>query len=189
MRKRLGLFLALATSFILVSGVVGSSAWFTSQATDPVTATAGYLHVSLNGADSSSITIANMAPGDWSAPYEVNVYNSAPGTLDLKYRITSQYTGGDGNMFNLLNVRVRHYHCGSPNPSSWPVIWGAAGLNALDVRSNTTPGIVRNPLPVNWTGCFFYEFQLDPSAGNAYQGDSTTFNIVVDGAQPADPTF
>ena len=189
MRKRLGLFLALAASFVLVSGVVGSAAWFTSQATDPVTTTAGYLHVSFNGADAASITISNMAPGEWTGPYEVNVYNSAPGTLPLKYRITSAFTGGDGNMFNLLNVRVRHTYCGSPNPGSWPVVWGAAGLSALDVRSNTTPGIIANPLGVNITHCFFYEFQLDPSAGNSFQGDSATFNIVVNGAQPADPSF
>lgn len=190
MRKRLGLLLALATCFVLISGVVGSSAWFTSQATDPVTATAGTLHVRFNGNDATGFTIANMAPGDWSAPFEVFVYNDAPASsLPLKYRITSAYTGGDGGMYSLLNVRVRHTFCGTPNPGSWPVVWGAASLSPLDVRSNATPGIIGNPLGVNDTHCFYYEFQLDPSAGNAYQGASTTFNLVVDGAQPADPSF
>ncbi len=189
MRKRLGLFLALATSFVLISGVVGTSAWFTSQATDPVTATAGKLHVSFNGADATSITISNMAPGEWTNPYEVFVYNSAPGTLPLKYRLTSAFTGGDAAMFNKLNVRVHHTYCGTANPGSWPVVWGDGALNALDVRSNSSAGIIANPLDVNITHCFYYQFMLDTSAGNDYQGDSATFNLVVDGAQPADPTF
>lgn len=191
MRKRMSLLLALFTVAVMAYGAIGSSAWFTDGAVAPVTGTAGTLDIKLNGANAAGFTVDNMQPGVWGSQYYLEVYNqNAPvSTMPVKYRIRTPFVSQSaGGFYDLLWVRVRHTFCGTPNPTAWPVVAGPVKLNALSMESNATAGIVGGGiLGVNISHCYYFEFALDSTAGNAYQGASAAFNLTFDATQVENP--
>jgi predicted ribosomally synthesized peptide with SipW-like signal peptide len=177
----LGLLLAATLGF----GVVGSAAWFTDQDTIPVTGTTGQIVFQTGGPNTAGITLSNMLPDQWSSLYQVDVYNTAQSTTAVKYRITDAFTSQSvGGLYQLLNVRVRHTFCGTPTPGSWPVVYNGL-LEDLDL--NSIDHAIADTLGVNITHCFFFEFQLDDSAGNAFQNQTVAFDLVFDATQPQNP--
>ncbi len=103
----------------------------------------------------------------------------------MKYRITEAFTSQSvGGLYQLLNVRVRHTFCGTPTPSGWPIVYNGA-LQGFDV--NSIDDAISDTLGINITHCYYFEFQLDDSAGNAYQNQTVAFDLVFDATQPQNP--
>jgi hypothetical protein len=180
--KRLGLLLAALLTATMALGIVTSGAWFTDSDTVAVTATSGRIDIQAN--ELQPFTVGNILPGVWTDNYDMNVYNTANSTTPVKYRITDQFAGGNGALFNALLVRVKHDHCTGADRGTWPVVW-QGNLNALDV--NSIDHAISDTLGVNITHCYAFEFALPSSAGNTYQNLSTTFNLVTDATQPENP--
>ncbi len=191
MRKLLTLMLGLTLVGIMTYGAVGSAAWFSDSDQTPVTATAGTLSVHLTGADHTSITVGPMEPGVWSGVYDIDVTNdNAPAsTMDAKYKFTSaNLTGG---LDDLLWVRMTHTNCvNGADRSTWPIVYGPVKVSALNFRSTAThpnPIVNGGILPVWYSHCYGFEFLLDKSADNTYQGMTETFDLVMYATQVAAP--
>jgi hypothetical protein len=185
-RRSLAGLLGLLLTGIMAFGLIGSAAWFTDQDTVPVTGTTGQIDFKVAGADSAGITLTNLLPGEWSDPYEVNVYNQVPSTTTaVKYRITDAFTAQSvGGLYQLINVNVRHTFCGTPNPAAWPSVYSGP-VEDLDV--NSIDDAISDTLGLNITHCYYYQFQLDETAGNAFQNQSVSFDLVFDATQPSNP--
>jgi len=188
-KKRLLAALLIVGLAVMAIGAVGSAAWFTDQATLNVTGTAGQIDFKLSGdvsGKSPSIALDNLRPGVWTPQLEVNVYNQQPSTtMAVKYRFLSQFGSESvAGFFNHVNVQVFHTFCGTPNPTTWPVVYNGT-LNGLLVDS--TVQAISPTLDVNITHCYYLSFSLATNTGNAYQGATTTFKIVYDATQPENP--
>lgn len=180
--KRLGLLLATLLTATMAFGVVTSAAWFTDSDTVAVTATSGQIEIQAN--ELQPFTVGNLLPGVWTDNYDMNVYNTATSTTAVKYRITDQFTGGNGTFFNELLVRVKHTHCTGADRGTGPIVWQGQ-LQNLDV--NSIDHAISDTLGVNITHCYAFEFALPSTAGNVFQNLSTTFNLVTDATQPENP--
>jgi predicted ribosomally synthesized peptide with SipW-like signal peptide len=191
MKKFLLSILTIALVTTVTFGV--TRAYFTDRATvNDNTFTAGKLDFTLNGdmTETQSVTLANMEPGVWSEPYKMKVYNqnSPVSTMDIKYKISAVgQSESVGGFYNKLNTKFVHGFCdgsypGDVNPTN--TYQGAlSGLNWDSISSSIGGG----KLSPNNTHCFAVYFQLDPSAGNVYQGASAVADIVVDGTQFINP--
>lgn len=187
MVKRLTTLFAGLVALVLAFGVIGSAAWFTGQDTIPVTGTTGKIVFQTNGPHTAGITLSNLLPGAWTSQYSIDVYNTAGSTTAVKYRITDAFGSESvGGLYDKVNVRVRHTFCGtvSPAPAAWPVVYSGS-IASLDL--NSVDNAIADALGVNITHCYFFDFQLDPTAGNAFQNQTTTFDLVFDATQPENP--
>jgi hypothetical protein len=183
--KFLGVLLAAGLLGMLTFGVVGSGAWFTDQATVPVSATTGEINFVVDGEDSAGITLADLMPGVWTNLYHVDVYNTASSTDEVKYRIREgNETQSVAGLYNKLQVRVYHYFCGTPSPELWPIV-EEGNLNGFSV--NSIDDAIADYLGVNIHHCYYFQFRLAPSAGNEFQNQSATFDLIFDATQPENP--
>ncbi len=195
MKKILLSLLMIAT--VAVGAIGATQAYFTDrEVLGTNTMAAGKVDIDLQGADSVHEVLLNttqsfkggLAPGQFSSDiFHMEVYNQGWGvsTLPVKYRITSQYLSQSvGGYWDLLWVRVRHTFAGTANPSAWPVIYQGL-LKDLDI--NSVDHAIADYLDPNITHVFYFEYGLDSSAGNAYQGANATFNILVDATQSTNP--
>ncbi len=185
MRTRLAALFAGLAALILAFGAIGSAAWFTGQDTIPVTGTTGKIVFQTNGPNTAGITLSNLLPGAWTPQYYVEVYNTAGSTTAVKYRITDAFkTESVAGLFDKVNVRVRHTFCGTGTPGAWPVVYvgpiGGLAVNSVD-------NAISDTLDVNISHCYWFDFQLDSTAGNAFQNKTTTFDLVFDATQPENP--
>ena len=179
---------------ILSIGVVGllmgagTFAYFTSGETvTGNTFTAGTLVVDFNPVGTTlPLTLGPAEPGVWSEQYQVNVYNRMASTMKAKYKITAAKESQTASGFwSLINVRVRHTFAGTPDPANWPIIYEGA-LKDMEINS-LTDVIGDGGIDININHVFYYEFQLDPSAGDTYQGASCTFDLVLYATQFSNP--
>jgi hypothetical protein len=185
LKAMLAALVALLMTGVLAVGLIGSAAWFTDQDTIPVTGTTGEIEFQTNGPHTAGITLTNLLPGVWSSLYSIDVYNTAGSTTPVKYRITDAFTSQSiGGLYGLMNAQVRHTFCGTPTPASWPVVYSGL-LQDLDL--NSIDHAIADTLGVNITHCYFFEFGLASSAGNAFQGQSVAFDLVFDATQPQNP--
>jgi hypothetical protein len=183
--RRLTALFAGLCALVLAFGVIGSAAWFTGQDTIPVTGTTGKIVFQTNGPHTAGITLSNLLPGVWTSQYSIDVYNTAGSTTDVKYRITDAFGSESvGGLYAKVNVRVRHTFCGTPTPTGWPVVYNGP-IGSLDL--NSIDNAISDALGVNITHCYFFDFQLDSTAGNAFQNKTTTFDMVFDATQPENP--
>lgn len=184
MRRLTALFASLI-ALVLAFGVVGSAAWFTDQDTLPVTGTTGKIEFVVGGPNHAGITLANLLPGVWTSQYSIDAYNTNLSTTAVKYRITDANAWESvGGLYGKVNVRVRHTYCGTASPAAWPVAYSGP-LHLLDI--NSIDHAIVDTLGINITHCYFFDFQLDPTAGNAFQSQTTTFDLVFDATQPENP--
>jgi len=185
MKRILSRVALLTATFSLL--VAATGAYFTDQQVKGVnTISGGQIKLDIRGG-SLPVTLTGVNPGEWTGPHQVEVYNTSLSTTPIKYRFYDEkLTESVANLYNKLNVRVRHTHAGTPNPAAWPVVYEGK-LKDLMVNSETTPGIISSTLGINITHVYQLEFQLDSTAGNEFQNQTAEFNLVFDATQPANP--
>jgi hypothetical protein len=182
----LGVVIAGAMTY----GAVGSGAWFTDTDTVPVSATAAKIDVEAIGPHSTSITLANLLPGESTSAYQVHVYNTGNSTVPIKYRIRSS-DPEVATLFNALKAEVRHGHCDGSTPLGHSNSQGVVYSGALNVLQVTSPAssitAPTGALAVNTTHCYSITFSLGSSVGNNMQGETATFDLVIDATQLSNP--
>jgi hypothetical protein len=146
-----------------------------------VTATSGKIDIQ---ADPVSFTVSNLLPGVWSPREEITIFNTPTSTTAVKYRLTDQFgTESLAGLYDRIAIRVTHRFCGGID-SSVPY---TGALKNLQVTNSMLTGGFADPLPVNESRCFWVEFKLADGTGNAFQGQTATFDLVFDATQPENP--
>jgi hypothetical protein len=173
----------------LISGVIGTGAWFTDQ--DVLAGNsmaAGYLDISIRAgnATKSPIVLQGMEPGVWSQAFPINVYNSGS-TIPVKYRLL--VSGHQGALMDQLDVRLAHFHC-LPVSADWtrmPSRVKYSGPLANMYVESPTSAINKGVLEVNRTHCWMVSFKVRESAGNEYKNSWAGFDLVVEATQLDNP--
>jgi len=187
---------------VAIFGVASSGAWFSdTYKLENNTLAAGTLNVEIRseGGTTIPLNVQNMVPGEWQpigTVFQLGMYNlnSPASTIPCKYQMTFSGVVNDPAspaLAGVLQVRVRHTFAGTnpPPPEAWPVVYEGA-FNSFLIRSTLTPGIVGGGiLNINNTHVYVFEFKINDSAGNEYQGASTTFDLQLDAFQVNDPIF
>lgn len=202
MRKTLFLVMALVLLSVAAFGVVGSAAWFTDDATVPISATGATLDIRasagpvggpLTSYDPTGVEIdvENLAPGALSDKVMINVFNkpSPASTLDVKYRYTASKTSSTPGFWAALNVQVEYGACVTNDMGFVKGFIYDGPLSGLEFTSIDNDYYTGDYLTVNETHCYRFAFYLDESAGNDLQGGKATFDIVIDATQPGNPVF
>jgi predicted ribosomally synthesized peptide with SipW-like signal peptide len=176
----------MAIAMVLCLALIGGAyAYFTDSVTTSANFTAAKVDISKLPAN-KTFTIGNMAPGVWSSPERLDIYNSGS-TIPVKYLITAAANSESVAGFaDRIYVRVRHTHAGTPNEGSWPIVYEGK-LKDLRIDSTATPGVIAPSLDVNITHVYVYEFKVAESAGNVYQNANATFTVVFDATQTNNP--
>ena len=177
---------------VAVAAVAGTAtySYFTDKAVvDNNTFSAGKLDFTLNGdmTETKSLNLSGMEPGTWYGPYSMKVYNknTPTSTMPMKYRFYDKKESESvAGFYNKLNAKVEHGHCVAGGISPTTYSWTG---KLKDMYFDSTTSAISAYLGVNITHCFELSFQLDPSAGNAYQGASAVADVVVDGTQTTNP--
>lgn len=188
MKKLLGALFVLVAAGVLAFGVIGSGAWFTDQATSPVTASTGQIVLDLNGDANAAMTLTNVVPGVYGNLKTVKVYNTAGSTVPVKYRFLAQKTGGSSGVWNQVWVKVRHGNCVNVPPDDHNNSKGAVYeglLKSIDV--NSIAHAISASLGINDTHCYTFEFKLADTAGNTLQNQSVNFDVIADATQVENP--
>lgn len=185
----LSLFIVGAVSAIAIGA---TSAFFTDQeilGTNSIST--GKLDVELRGPFANGIVIpidttqsfeGGLVPGSEFGPYAISVYNKGWGlsTVPIKYSWTPNYTSGSGMLYNKINIKVREGNCDWID-DAWFNGQGYLYTGPLmSMPTNLTSG---DPLGVNITRCTWFYFSLPTDAGNAYQGLTTQFDLILDATQ------
>ncbi len=198
---------------IMAGGAVGTAAWFTD--TDSIAGNslaAGKLQIDLRADGGGAVVpmvVSGMFPaesGDLGAwvpvgqTFRLNAYNDkwpedGITPLPLKYQLAFANivpSGGTGGVAlqNKLWVHVDGWY-GGMAPGAWvPVFEGP--FNDFLLQS-TVNGEVRlhngGILDPNNSSLYRFQFRLDSSAGNDYQGAKIVFDVKIDAYQPNDPVF
>jgi len=182
MRKPLMGVLALSVAGIMVYGVVGSAAWFTDSDQVAVTATSGAVDIEGNPA---SFAVNDLMPGVWSGPTEISIYNTLNSTTAVKYRITDDFgTESVAGLYDKLYIRLNQRFCGGIESTQVyeGLLKDLEHTNAQTVNPDWTAG-----LPDNTTACYYVRFALASDAGNVFQNQTATFDLVFDATQPENP--
>ena len=181
--RKLSVLLVLIVFSVAVIG--GAYAYFTDSVSTSAGFTAAKVDISKLPAN-KTFSIGNMAPGVWSAPERLDIYNSGS-TIPVKYRLSAAANSESvGGFSDKIIVRVRHTYAGTANEGSWPIVYQGK-LKDLVVDSTATAGIISSSLGVNITHCFVWEFKVDESAGNIYQNANAQFTVNFDAAQTNNP--
>jgi hypothetical protein len=166
----------------MVYGAVGSAAWFTDGDTIAVTATSGRIDIEGNPA---SFTVSNLLPGVWTGPTEITIYNTGNSTTAVKFRLTDGFVSQSlGGFYDLIWVQVNQRFCGGIESTQ---VYQGLLKDLLHTSLDTVSPDWTGGLPINITACYYLRFALDSGAGNAFQSQTATFNLVIDATQPQNP--
>ncbi len=174
------LFSFLTIGLVSIGAFTATRAYFSDQATVLGNSiTTGKVDIDLRGPVAQKIDIPNLMPGVWTDPIKLEIFNKSD-SYPVKYKFNSQDpTETITGLYWKINVRVRHTFAGTANPEAWPVVYDGM-LKDLQVFSSSSISEVLNP---NNTHVYYFEFQLDPTAGNTYQNGSATFDLYVNAIQ------
>lgn len=164
MKKMMLLNLMWLVIVILVISI-GTYAWFTSRASssDNVFETGELIiGVPYAGDNDGFINIDNLQPGG-SVTADVNVKNI--GDIDFKYKVSSEKSDGDTQLYDKLNVIIND---GNTDVYSGP-------LNNLNTQIGTIIPLGQQLL--------HFTVSLPADANNYYQGKFTTAKINFDATQ------
>jgi hypothetical protein len=171
---------------VMAIGAIGSAAWFTDQDTATATASAATLDMHISVPSTKTFTFTNMAPGTTEPLERFKIYNQGS-TIPIQYRFDAVNTGGSLDLYNKLTVEVKQGNCVSGGDEMDPdhVVYSGLLKNmpllySMDPANAVVGGGI---MGVNNTHCWGLTFGLHSSAGNDLQGDTTTFNVVVDATQ------
>ncbi len=183
--KRLGLLFAALLVATMSLGIVTSGAWFTDTDTAAVTATSGGINVEWSGPNADSFTVSNLLPQNGfanSPKHALDIYNTGSSTSAVKFRVTDEFsTETAPGFYSELWVHVEELHCGSTS------VVRVAYSGLLQDLEFTSIGSKYDPLPINFTDCYTFQFALSQFAGNEFQNQTATFNLRLDATQPENP--
>jgi spore coat-associated protein N len=179
---------ALATGLAAAGVAVGSGADFSSQAANPAnTFTAGTLTMDNSRANAAILTPENMKPGAPAQTGTIDIANtgSLAGTFSLTRDALASTDGGAANPTPFATkVNMTIVDCGTFD-SGPPPACGDAGDSAI---YNGTLAAEDDGHPLGTFGAgekHRYQFAaaLSSSAGNEYQGDSSSARYVWNSVQ------
>ena len=175
---------ALATGLAAAGVAVGSGADFSSQAANPAnTFTAGTLTMDNSRANAAIFTPDNMKPGAPAQTGTVDIANtgSLAGVLSLTRDSLSSSDGGASNPTPFATkVNLTIVDCGTFDSDSAPAC-GDAGDST--VYNGTLAAEALGDYAAGEKHRYQFAAELDSSAGNEYQGDSSSARFVWDAAQ------
>ena len=165
---------ALATVLVAVGITAASGANFNATSANPGTSFAtGTLTIDNSKDNAALFTATDMRPGDPARVSTVDITNG--GTLSGNFTLTRS-TPVDSDVSNLLSgkLNVKVIDCGT-FASGTPVCGDSNDL----VKYTGTLGAMSSAVGLgNWAGGekhrYEFDVDVDTSAGNAYQGDSST---------------
>ena len=175
-RRLLG---ALAMVLAAVGLTVASGADFTAQSANPSnTFSAGTLSMSNSSDNAAILTASNMRPGDPASTGTVDIANT--GSLSGAFTLT-RGTPADSDSANPLSGKliVVVDDCGTFSGSTAPTCGDSDDVNKYTgtLADMGTAGHLISGLGTYANGekhRYRFGVSLDSSAGNAYQGDSST---------------
>jgi hypothetical protein len=175
-RRLLG---ALAMVLAAVGLTVASGADFTAQSANPTnTFSAGTLSMSNSNDDAAILTASNMRPGDPATVGTVDIANT--GSLSGAFTLT-RGTPADSDAVNPLSGKLNVVvdDCGAFSGSTAPSCGDSGDVNKYTgtLADMGTAGHLISGLGTYAAGekhRYRFSVALDSSAGNAYQGDSST---------------
>lgn len=168
-RRTLG---ALATVLAAVGVVVGSGANFTASSANPSnTFSSGTLSIG-NSSNSAILTASNLRPGD-SSTGTVDIQNtgSLSGTFSLS-RGTPSNSDATNPLSDKLNVTV--VDCGAWSGSTPATCDGADPEKYSGTLSAMSSAVALGTFAADEKHRYRFTVGFDSSAGDAYQGDSST---------------
>jgi predicted ribosomally synthesized peptide with SipW-like signal peptide len=186
----------LTIAIVSVVAVGFTKAYFTdTQAVTDNTLTAGKVNIDVRPGTPMNILLdttqsfkGGLVPGQYDPTlFEVNVYNQGWGvsTIPVKYRFTTEFVSQSvGGYWDLLWVKVHHTYAGTPNPASWPVVYEGLLKN---LNLNSVDNAIADFIDPNITHVYYFEYGLDSTTGNIYQGANAKFNLRVDATQSTNP--
>ena len=165
---------ALATVLAATGLTVASGADFTASSANPSnTFATGTLTISNSNAGGAILTAAGLRPGDPAVSGTVDIANS--GSLSGAFTLTrSAPQDSDGS--NPLSARLRLVvrDCGAFAGATPPPCGAGAGALVYDGTLAAMSGArALGTFAGGEQHRFRFETTLDPTAGNAYQGDSS----------------
>jgi hypothetical protein len=183
--KRLGLLLAALLVATMSFGVITSGAWFTDSDTVAVTATSGGIEVQWSGPNANGFSVSNLMPanGFANAPKTpLSIYNTGSSDSAVKFRVTDSMTSESvSGFYSQLWVHVEEIDCGATS------VVRVAYSGPLEDLNFDSIGAKYDPLGINFTDCYTFQFALSQFAGNEFQNQSATFDLVLDATQPENP--
>ncbi|MHC1716741.1 MAG: SipW-dependent-type signal peptide-containing protein [Candidatus Dojkabacteria bacterium] len=196
MRKLL--FSVLALGVVSVLAISATRAYFTDTATvagNSIQTGTVDVTLSTSGTTLVPLTVNNILPGWVSQAYTVRSTNT--GTVPLKYAWSAAYTGGDGTLYNTLDVRMEDdaFCAGTQLWQKYPVPANpVSGPFTASPDGDPLSGLSFIPtsylnLNVGAVGCTRFTFTLPVTAGNILQGKTTQFNLVIHATQVDNPGF
>ena len=170
---------ALSTVLVAVGITAASGADFTATSANPSnTFATGTLSISNSNEGAAVLSVSNMKPGDPAATGQVDIANS--GTVDGAFTL-SRGTPADSDTVNPLSAKLNLtvVDCGAFAGTTAPDC--GDGDDVVEYNG-TVADMGTAGHPVSGLGTFAggekhrYRFSVgvDSSAGNAYQGDSST---------------
>lgn len=134
---------------------------------------------SRGGIMAKPIVATGLIPGEYTSWARGVVYNKANSTNVRVYMYVDNLTGDCGKIN--LRVTTGHANDGDPSERAHDIYKGAlTGLVGAGNRKEVTGYIFNAPtyLPANTSAVLQQQAQLDPTAGNGYQGTTCTWNEV-----------
>lgn len=179
---------------LMVIGIVttiavgATGAYFSDTVTVPQnTFASGELNLTVSP-QSAGVTVANAAPGQWFSSAKFLVYNQSTFNEALKWRVSSHLDSQTlSGFYGQLNVSVWAKGLGyDQTPKTAP---DGSTIEAQNVWNGKLKDLEHqfNNMPQNWSANLWFFVQLDPSAGNQYQGQSATFDLIFDATQASNP--
>lgn len=169
-KQKLIVIVLLVAIFAFAIGY-GTYAWFTDKATSSNNVfQTGTLDIggTLDGTTAlATLDLQNLYPGSQGSRNGVIAVKNY-GTLDLKYKVSSEYASGSTELFNKLKVRITKGQGDS-------IYDGAlSGLNGYIVNENMAPNTQED---------LTFVVTMDDDADDTYQNKEVKVNIVFDATQ------
>jgi|GEM_PF-3113035 len=118
---------------------------------------------------------SNMVPGVWTEGILAKI-NKRELFVPVKYSLAAKsLNAGEEQLFRSLNVRVRYYTLDSGKKvEEMPIVYeGPLSTMKINYLSHAAEAILgANRL-------FYVQFQLDPAAGNEWQGQTVNFSNII----------
>jgi hypothetical protein len=163
---------ALATVLVAIGVAVGSGAVFTAQSANPGNAfAAGTLTMSNSKDNAAILTASGMKPGDsTSGTVDIQNTGSLTGTFSLS-RSALNDSDGTNPMSQKLNVVVKD--CGD-FASGTPTCDGGDPVKYSGTLAAMTSSVALGNFAASEKHRYEFAVSFDSSAGNQYQGDTST---------------